>query len=146
MLLVSACLLGFNCRYDGGNNKNEKVLQLLKEKDEPIIPVCPEQLGGLPTPRNPSIVPEGGEKTLDGEGEVVMRGFGNVTSKFLKGAKETLKLAKIYEIKKAILKSGSPSCGPEKISKNFKEKSEGTGVTAALLQRNDIEVISEKDL
>ncbi len=146
MLLVSACLLGFNCRYDGDNNKNETVLQLLKEKDETIIPVCPEQLGGLPTPRNPSIVPEGGKSTLDGDGEVIMKGFGNVTSKFLKGAEETLKLAKLYDVDKAILKSESPSCGKEKISKNFKEKSEGTGVTAALLQKNGIEIISEKDL
>lgn len=146
MPLVSACLLGVNCRHDGENSRDEKVIEYIKENEEGVIPICPEQLGGLPTPRNPSVIPEGGEKVLDGDGKVIMRGFGDVTSKFMKGAEETLKLAEIFDVKKAILKSGSPSCGGERIPKNFQEKDGGSGVTAALLKRNGIEVISEKDL
>ncbi|KXB05851.1 hypothetical protein AKJ53_01870, partial [candidate division MSBL1 archaeon SCGC-AAA382F02] len=118
----------------------------IEENDESVIPVCPEQLGGLPTPRNPSAVPEGGEKVLDGKGEVFMRGWGDVTSKFLKGAEETLKLTEIFDIEKAIMKSESPSCGSKKIPKNFREKIEGYGVTVALLKRNGIEILSEEDI
>ncbi len=146
MILVSACLMGINCRYDSENNRNEKLLEMLKKEGECAIPVCPEQLGGLPTPRDPSIVPEGGEKVLDGEGKVIMRGWGDVTMKFVRGAEETLKIAEIYGINKAILKSESPSCGSSKFPKSFTEKEKGMGVTAALLRRNGIEVISEKDL
>ncbi|KXA90957.1 hypothetical protein AKJ57_03050 [candidate division MSBL1 archaeon SCGC-AAA259A05] len=146
MILVSACLLGVNCRYDGENERCERLLRFLDSLEEGFIPVCPEQLGGLPTPRNPSIVPKGGEKVLNGEGKVIMKGRGDVTSKFLTGAKETLKLARTFEIKRSVLKSGSPSCGSKRVPKDFREKSEGSGVTAALLRRNGIEVTSEEDL
>jgi len=146
MILVSACLLGVNCRFDAENNLDEKVLEYLEECDEEFIPVCPEQLGGFPTPRNPSILPKGGEKVLDGQGAVIMKGFGNVTQKFIRGAEETLKLADMFDVDKAILKSGSPSCGKNIIWKKFEEKSEGTGVTAEMLMRSGIEVISERDL
>lgn len=146
MLMVSACLLGVNCKYDGGNNRSEKVLRFLEEEGGGIIPVCPEQLGGLPTPRNPAVLPQGGESVLSGEGKVVMRGWGDVSSKFLRGAEETLKIAEIFGVDKAILKSGSPSCGSEMIRREFGERSCGMGVTTALLRKNGIEVISEKDL
>lgn len=146
MILVSACLLGVNCRYDGENERNEKILRFLEDLEEGFIPVCPEQLGGLPTPRNPSVVPEGGEKVLDGKGKVIRRGRGDVTSKFVKGAEETLKLARTFDIKRCVLKSGSPSCGSRTVPKDFKKKSEGSGVTVALLRRNGIEVKSEEDL
>ena len=146
MILVSACLLGINCRYDGENNRNQKLLEMIESGDECIIPVCPEQLGGLPTPRNPSIVPEGGEKVLDGDGKVIMRGWGDVTMKFVKGAEETLKIAEAYGAEKAIFKSESPSCGSSRCPKNFQEKEKGVGVTTALLRRNGIEVISEEDI
>lgn len=146
MILVSACLLGVNCRYDGENSRDEKVLRFLRKTDENFIPVCPEQLGGLPTPRNPSIVPDGGEEVLDGDGKVIMKGFGDVTSKFVGGAEETLEIAETFDVEKAILKSGSPSCGSEHFSKGSNEKGEGPGVTAALLKGNGIEVISEEDL
>lgn len=146
MILVSACLLGVNCRYDGDNSKDDKVLRFLKEENEAVVPVCPEQLGGLPTPRSPSIVPEGGEKVLDGEGEVIMKGWIDVTSKFVRGAEEALEIADTLGIERAVLKSDSPSCGSRRVPKDFKGKSRGLGVTTALLRRNGIEVISEEDV
>lgn len=146
MILVSACLLGVNCRYDGENSRDENTLEYIRKSGEGVIPVCPEQLGGLPTPRNPSTLPEGGEEVLDRGGKVIMRGWGNVSSKFRKGAEETLKLAEIFDVDKAILKSDSPSCGRDIIPKNFQKRGKGTGVTAALLKRNGIEIITEKDL
>jgi len=146
MILVSACLLGVNCRFDAENNRDERVVDFLKKTSENVIPICPEQLGGLPTPRNPSIVPKGGKKVVEGQGEVIMKGFGNVTRKFVKGAEEVLKLAEDYDGDKAILKEGSPSCGKTLVWKEFQEKSEGTGVTTAMLEKNGIDVISETDL
>lgn len=146
MLLVSACLLGVNCRYDGENNRDEKVLEFLKNNEESVIAVCPEQLGGLPTPRKPARIQGGGEKVLDGEGKVIMRGNGDVTTKFVKGAEETLKLAKIFGVKKALLKSESPSCGKDETLKNSERKNTGKGITAALLERNGVEIISEEEI
>ena len=146
MILVSACLLGVNCRFDAENNRDERVVDYLKKTEENVIPVCPEQLGGLPTPRNPSIAPNGGKKVIEGQGEIVMKGFGNVTRKFVKGAREVLKLADDYDGDTAILKEGSPSCGTDLIWKGSQNKTEGIGVTTAILEKNGIDVISEKDL
>ena len=129
MILVSACLLGINCKYNGDNNKNEKVAEYLKDKQ--FIMVCPEQLGGLSTPRDPSEIIR-----LDGK------------KKFKQGAMETLKIADLYGCKKAILKEGSPSCGSSLIYDGTftGKKVSGVGVTTALLRQNGIEVISEKDI
>lgn len=146
MILVSACLIGVNCRYDGENNKKKNVLQFLKDGDKCFIPVCPEQLGGLTTPRDPTQVPDGGRKVLDGQGRAVMKGEKDVTSQFIRGAEETLKIAEMFDVKKAILKDGSPSCGTEEIPSSLEGKKKGLGVTAALLERNGIEVLSEKEL
>ena len=146
MILVSACLLGVKCRYDGGNSRDKSVLKYLESTDECIIPVCPEQLGGLPTPRNPSYLPEGGQKVIEGEGKAIMVGGKDVTSQFKKGAEETLKIAKLFDARKAILKSGSPSCGVKKFPKKPEKKREGMGVTAALLERNGIETIRNDDI
>lgn len=147
MILVSACLLGINCKYNGDNNKNIKVIDYLKDKD--FILVCPEQLGGLSTPRYPSEITNiDGYSVLKGESFVLNNKNKDVTDYFLKGAHETLKIAKIYNSKEAILKEGSPSCGCNFIydgtftgTKRF-----GNGVTAALLKSNGIKVISEKEL
>src|SRR6056297_2531955 len=98
--LVSACLAGVNCSYRGDNNLNAKVLQLLKTGRAYLV--CPEQLGGLPTPRIPAEII--GEK-------VFMKDRTEVTFNFIKGAKESLRLAKLLNIRKAILKQRSPSCG-----------------------------------
>lgn len=141
MILVSACLLGINCKYDGGNNFNQKVFDLVKEGK--AIPVCPEQLGGLKTPRIPSEIKLTNEKrcVINSEGE-------DVTENFEKGAIEVLNLAKELGIKKAILKSKSPSCGVNKIySGNFdRQLVDGNGITADLLIKNGIEVITPDEL
>jgi len=137
MKLCSACLMGMRCRYDGKAKINPKVLELAE--NDILIPVCPEQLGGLPTPREPV---EGGAKKLFAKN-------GNPPIKeFSDGAKEVLKIAKSLKIKEAILKQRSPSCGCGQIyDGTFTGKViNGNGVTADLLIRNGIKVISEEDL
>ncbi|MFN3301489.1 MAG: DUF523 domain-containing protein [Patescibacteria group bacterium] len=137
MILCSACLLGVNCRYDGKNKVNKKVLKLAKKKI--LIPVCPEQLGGLPTPREPA--EQRGNKVFTKSGK-------NVTKYFLAGAKEVLKIAKLFGIKKAILKQRSPSCGCGQIyDGSFSGKIiKGNGITTRLLKKHNLKIISEDDL
>ena len=147
MILVSACLLGINCKYNGDNNKNDKVEEYLKDKQ--FIVVCPEQLGGMSTPREPSeIIKLDGHGVLEGKASVINNKRLDVTKKFKQGAQEALKIATLYSCKKAILKEGSPSCGSNYIYDGTftGKKIPGVGVTAALLRKNGIEVISEKDL
>lgn len=136
-ILVSACLLGIDCKYSGGNNLNEKVLEYIKDYE--VIPVCPEIMGGLSTPRPPS--ERIGDKVLNNQGT-------DVTNEYKKGALETLKLAKLFNVKKALLKAKSPSCGKGKIYDGTFTSTliEGNGVTVDLLESNGIEVISEQDL
>jgi len=143
MKLVSACLLGINCKYNGKNNRNKKVLELAKR--EILIPICPEQMGGLPTPRKASSLTADGRKIIEGRGKVLNKEGKDVTKNFLIGAKETLKIAKIFKIKEAILKEGSPSCGT-KYTYFVDGKKKGMGVTAALLKKNGIKLISEEEL
>ena len=104
MIIVSACLTGINCRYDGKNNLNEKIIKLVQNGD--AIPICPEQLGGLTTPRTPAEI--SGNK-------VITRSGNDVTIQFQKGAIETLKIAKLLNCKTAIFKENSPSCGSKNI-------------------------------
>lgn len=147
MILVSACLLGINCKYSGDNNENDKVKEYLKDKQ--FVLVCPEQLGGLTTPRDPAEITKlYGDTVLNGESNVVTNNGTDVTEAFLKGAEETLKIAKLYNSKEAILKESSPSCGSNFIyDGTFSgKKIPGFGVTAALLKSNGIKVISEKEL
>lgn len=147
MKLCSACLLGINCRYDGENRVDEKVIALSKK--EILIPVCPEQLGGLPTPRIPSEIQGfSGEYAFDEKCNVLNKEGGDVTELFVKGANEALKIAKLFNIREAILKQKSPSCGCGKIfDGSFSGKLiAGDGVTTALLKRSGIKVISEEDL
>lgn len=141
-VIVSACLLGVNCRYDGGNAYSEEVLNYIEENNLNPIPVCPEQLAGLPTPRNQYEVLGDGFDILEGEGEV-RSAYGDImTSQFKKGAEETLKIAKLLKTEIALLKSFSPSCGAGRIySGTFSgEGKEGYGVAAALLKKNGVEV------
>lgn len=137
MKLCSACLLGIKCRYDGKSKRNRKAIELTKK--EILIPVCPEQLGGLVTPREPA---EQREK------KVFTKSGKDVTQNFKKGAKEALKIAKLFGIKEAILKQKSPSCGCGKIyDGTFTGKLiKSDGVTTSLLKKNKIKVISEEDL
>ena len=147
MKLVSACLLGIKSTWDGKSKKDEKIIELSKK--EILIPVCPEQLGGLPTPRIPQEIQGcSGEKVLDGKCKVKNKTGKDVTKQFIKGAKETLKIAKLFKVKEFIGKSKSPSCGCGEIyDGSFSGKLiKGDGVTTALLKRNGIKVITEKDL
>ena len=141
MILISACLAGVNCKYNGENNYNEKIVELVK-KGEAIL-VCPEQLGGLCTPRVPAEI-----KVVDGKRYVINKEGIDVTKEFENGAKEVLKLAKQFNITKAILKSKSPSCGCGTIYDGTFNgvKIDGNGITTQLLIDNGIEVITENDI
>lgn len=137
MIIVSACLAGVACRYDGKVKPCQKVIKLVKQGK--AIPVCPEQLGGLPTPR----------KASERLGNKVFRKDGvEVTEQYQKGAEEALKIAKIVNAKKAILKSKSPSCGLGKIyDGTFSEKLiKGDGICAELFKKNGIKVETEEFL
>lgn len=149
MKLISACLVGINCKYNGKNNLEDLPEKIYKEyKEGKLIPVCPEQLGGFATPRKPAqIYKSSGGEVLDGEGKVFDEDGKELTEDFIRGAREILKIAQDLNIQEVILKQRSPSCGCGKIydgtfSKTVKK---GDGVTAALLKRNDIKVYSEED-
>ena len=136
-ILISACLVGENCKHDGGNNLNPKIEALLEKYD--LIPFCPEEQGGLDTPRNPSEI----------KGESVFMDNGrDVSENFARGAKKALMLALFLKIKIAVLKERSPSCGTHQIHDgSFSNKLiDGMGVTAKLLKENGIEVYSEDEI
>lgn len=145
-ILVSACLLGLLTRYDGTAKRNEKVLEHLRENGLIPVPVCPEQLAGLPTPRLKTCFANGdGEEVLDGTGSVVNSKGAEMNRLFLKGAAETLKAARIAGCTEALLKERSPSCGVHKIYRG-EDIAAGQGVTTAMLQRSGLAVFSEEDL
>ena len=150
MIIVSACLLGENCKYSGGNNKSENVIKYLEDKE--YILVCPEQLGGLSTPRNPSEIITYGNKdgndVLSGCTKVLSNKGIDVTKNFIQGAEETLKIAKEHNAKTAILKAGSPSCGYKKIYDGtfLGNKIQGMGVTASILNKENIALLDEDDI
>lgn len=138
MKLVSACLVGIKCCYDGKSNLNRKCLKFFKKGE--LIPICPEQLGGLPTPREPA--------EIQRSGRVLTRSGKDITRNLSKGGRETLKIAKILGVKEAILKSKSPSCGSGLIYDGAFSKKliEGDGITTDLLKKNKIKVITEEKL
>ena len=148
MRLVSACLLGIKCAWDGRDRyRNRKVIELLRK--ETLIPVCPEQLGGLATPREFQEIEKGsGDNVLDGKSRVKNKIGQDVTRQFTRGAKEALEIAGQYNIKEFIAKSRSPSCGCGSIyDGSFSRKLiQGNGVTVALFKRNGIKVISENNI
>jgi len=135
--LISACLLGIKCRWDGKKKPNKKAINLARK--EILIPICPEQLGGLSTPREPA--EQKGKKVVTKSGK-------DVTGNFRRGAEQVLQLAKVFSVKQAILKQKSPSCGCGKIyDGTFSDRLiEGDGVTTALLKKNGIRVITEEEL
>lgn len=144
--LVSMCLLGVDCAFDGRSIKSEAVCAL---RDEALlIPICPEQLGGLPTPRDMArIVGGSGEDVLNGKARVVTYKDGDVTQQYLKGGEEALKLARMYGVTEAILKALSPSCGCREIlTEDFDDRCSGDGTTTALFKRNGINVLTELDI
>ena len=136
-ILVSACLLGCPCRYDGKSKPNAAVLSLMAEHT--LIPICPEQMGGLATPRPPA------ERKGDG---VFTENDTAVTAQYRRGAEEALRLARLYGCTCAILKERSPSCGSGEIYDGRFSRTliEGDGVTAALLKQNGIAVYGESEV
>lgn len=135
-ILISKCLLGYNCKYNGGNNYNEKVIEISKNNE--CLLICPEELGGLQTPRFPSEIK--GDKVISKTGV-------DVTDNFICGAKIALKMAKDNNVKIAILKESSPSCGVSSIyDGSFSNcKIKGMGITARMLKNEGIKLYSEKD-
>lgn len=159
MILISACLCGVPCRYDGKCAEDADALALLRAGE--AVPLCPEQLGGLPTPRDPAEIVRisgnaagaagitraagiagaaDGVAVLRGEARVVTAAGEDVTDAFLRGAHETLRLARLLQADRAILKTMSPSCGCGRIyDGSFTGKEAvGDGVCAALLRRHGI--------
>jgi len=148
MKLISACLLGIKCAWSGDERYQDGwALELARR--EGLVPVCPEQLGGLATPRPPQeIQGGGGEDVLDGKCRVLNKDGVDVTGEFISGAEETLKIALKLNIREFIGKARSPSCGCGQVyDGSFSEKLvSGDGVTTALLKRNGIKVINIEDL
>lgn len=130
-ILISACLLGENCKYNGGNNYTPEV-EALRERYE-LVPVCPEQLGGLPTPRTPA------ERVGD---RVVNREGADVTDAFRQGAEKTLEIARASGIAKAVFQVRSPSCGSGTVYDGTFSGTltAGQGVTAELLEKNGVNI------
>ncbi len=133
-ILISACLLGVRCRYDGGGKAIGRLNELMQKHT--LIPVCPEVFGGLPTPREPSEIRGG---------RVLSRSGRDVTENFRRGADEALGLARLYHCECALLKERSPSCGYGRIYDGSFTGGlcKGEGVCAALLAQNGVVVLGE---
>lgn len=142
MLLVSACLCGIKCRYDGGSNEISIITNLVKQGK--AIPVCPEVLGGLPIPRTPAEI----ISDQNGSKNVVNKSGIDLTKEFTLGAEKALEIAEAANAKIAILKAKSPSCGCGLIyDGSFTgRKIPGNGLTAELLLKNNIKVYTEENI
>ena len=139
-ILISACLLGVACRYDGLSKPlDREIIEKLREQYH-LIPVCPEVMGGLPTPRIPS--------EISSDGKVFRQDGVNVSENYIRGAKEALRLAEIFQCDTALMKEKSPSCGAGKIYDGSFSKTltDGNGIAAELLQKNGIRIIGESKI
>ena len=136
-IIVSACLLGENCKYSGGNNYSEKVIRFLEGHE--VIPVCPEVLGGLPTPRVPAEIVDGVVTNAQGV---------SVDREFRLGAEKALEIARREQAELAILQSRSPSCGTKQIyDGTFSgQKIPGQGIFAAMLKNAGIPILDLEDI
>lgn len=136
-VLISACLLGACCRYDGQSKKYDGIGALIDKYN--LIPVCPEIMGGLQTPRAPA------ERVGD---KVICDNGCDVTEQYRRGAQEVLKFAKLFSCQLAVLKANSPSCGHRKIYDGTFTRNliDGMGVTAQLLTENGIRVVDETEI
>ena len=136
-ILVSACLMGVNCRFDGKSNLMPRLEELMAKHD--CIPVCAELYGGLPTPRTPAEIC--GDKLITRDGR-------DVTANFVKGAAEVARMAKLYDCKVAILKENSPSCGSGKVYDGTFSKTliDGDGLTAKALKELGLTVYGESEI
>ena len=137
-LLISACLLGYCCRYDGSNNGPIPELIPLKRRYH-LIPICPEQLGGLKTPRLSA--ERLGDRVVNCEGE-------DITAEYERGAREALRMARLFDCTTAILKSRSPSCGPTEVYDGTFTHTvvQRPGTTAELLIKNGLTVLDESQV
>lgn len=140
MYLVSACLAGANCKYNGSNNENKNIIELVKQGK--AFPVCPEQLGGLTTPRTSCEI-----VYQDGEKKVINKDGQDLSKEFADGTLKTLAVAKALGIDTAILQPRSPSCGKGQIyDGTFSGRLiEGNGLTAELLMEHGITVLTDKE-
>ena len=139
-ILISACLLGVACRYDGLSKPLDKeIIEKLREQYH-LIPVCPEVMGGLPTPRIPA--------EISSDGKVFRQDDVNVSENYIRGAKEALRLAEIFQCDTALMKEKSPSCGAGKIYDGSFSKTltDGNGIASELLQKNGIRIIGESKI
>ncbi len=136
-IIVSACLLGISCKYNGGSNYRP-ALDHLKEKHN-LIPVCPESYGGLPTPRNPAEIR--GDKVFLSDGL-------DVTEEFLKGAKKMMQIADYFDCDIAILKENSPSCGNGRIYDGTftGTLTDGNGIFVQMLKEKGVKIFGESDI
>ena len=137
IIAVSACLLGENCKYNGGNNYNKKLVEFLK--DHQVVSLCPEVLGGLPIPRKPAEIVDGEVKLEDGK---------SVDYEFKKGGQIALDKVIGNQVDLVILQSRSPSCGVNNIYDGSFTGNliDGKGVFAKLLENKDIDVLDIEDL
>ncbi len=140
MILISACLAGINCKYSGGNNLNPELRDLVNSGK--AVPVCPEQLGGLITPRTPAEIIKDSEENI----KVITKTGTDVTKEYILGAERALAIAKALNIKTAVLQSRSPSCGCGYIYDGTftKHLIVGNGITAELFMKNGIKVFSDE--
>ncbi len=137
-ILVSACLIGVHCRYDGKCQNIPEFMDKLPilMKDYNLVPVCPEVFGGMTTPRLPSEILDGRVVNIQGE---------DVTDNFVRGANEAVRLARLYNCRYAILKKRSPSCGSGMVydGKFSKTLTEGDGIATSLLKQQGVIVLDE---
>ena len=139
-VLVSACLVGINSRYDGKACPAPELLEQLRRDGLHVIPVCPEQLGGMPTPRPPGEISIGdGRDVLAGRSRIINSEGADVTRNHLRGAEEAVRLASLFGCSRAYLKEKSPACGVKTIKRGG-ATCVGMGVTAAALQAAGIVV------
>ena len=144
MTIISACLIGINCAYHGKSNLIESLLHDLEPGE--LIPICPEQLGGLTTPRDRArLVGGDGWAFWKEMADVVTVHGENVSQQYRRGGLEALKIAKLFSVGRAILKANSPSCGCGGIfNETVSDVVPGDGTTTALFKANGIEVVSEE--
>ncbi|MEW6711100.1 MAG: DUF523 domain-containing protein [Candidatus Riflebacteria bacterium] len=153
VILISSCLLGLKCNYKAETSSAWQEgffasVKKLVDAGACILPICPEQMGGMPTPRVPSELQNTAVEIFEGKGRILNRDGEDVTDCFLKGAREAAYLAQIFSAKAAVLKSKSPSCGIKKIyDGNFAGRLiDGRGMTAQALYDASVRLFDEKDL
>ena len=136
-ILISACLLGYKTRYDGLSKPSKKIKEIFE--NDILIPICPEQMGGLSTPRPKAEIKD--DKVINIEGK-------DVTSNYIKGAKKALEIAKLNDVDFCILKSKSPSCGKNLVYDGTFSNNliNGDGICAKLLKENGFKIYSEEEM